>query len=302
MTTQHATIENTSLLSIIRRAPGALWKFMRRYPIISFIVLTTLIILGVFAPLLAPHNPYKGSINERFVPPAWMEGGSTDHFLGTDHAGRDIWSRIMYGARISLAVASIALTSGFIIGTSLGLLAGYFGKWWDEIIMRFVDVVYAVPFLMIALVVIIVFGQSFIIVLFLLGMLAWTNFVRIVRANTLVVKRMDYVALAKVSGASTPRILIKHILPMVFNAAMVLATMDVGHLILAEASLSFLGAGVPSPTPAWGTMVSEGRNYIASSWWEAFFPGCAIFLVVLSLNFFGDWARDRFDPRLRQSL
>jgi peptide/nickel transport system permease protein len=301
MTTRHATIERTSLLSAVSRTPSALWKFLKRYPIISFVVLTTLIVLGVFAPLLAPHNPYMGSINERFVPPAWLEGGSTDHLLGTDHAGRDIWSRIMYGARISLLVASIALTSGFIIGTSLGLLAGYFGKWWDEVIMRFVDVVYAVPFLMIALVVIIVFGQSFIIVLFLLGMLAWTNFVRIVRANTLVVKRMDYVALAKVSGASTPRILARHILPMVLNAAMVLATMDVGHLILAEASLSFLGAGVPSPTPAWGTMVAEGRNYIASSWWEAFFPGSAIFLVVLSLNFFGDWVRDRLDPRLRQS-
>jgi len=286
----------------VARALNKPWMFLRRYPVIPLIVLVTLILVGILAPWITPYDPLRGKIMDRFLPPAWNAGGSMEHVLGTDHSGRDILSRIMYGARISLMVVAISLSSGFLIGTTLGVMAGYLGGWWDEIIMRFVDIAYAIPFLMIALVVVIIWGESLTVVFFLLGILAWRGFVRIVRANTLVVKEMDYISLANVAGASTFRILARHVLPMVINAAVVIATLNVGYLILTEATLSFLGAGIPAPTPAWGSMVAEGRNYIASSWWEAFFPGVAIFLVVLSLNFFGDWLRDRLDPRLRQLM
>ncbi len=302
MASLQTRIERVPWLLTLARVLNTPWKLVRQYPVIPLIVLGGLIVLGVFAPVLAPRDPLRGKIMERFIPPAWSAEGSYEHFLGTDHTGRDIWSRIMYGARISLMVVAISLSSGFIIGTTLGVLSGYLGGWWDESIMRFVDIAYAIPFLMIALVVVIIWGESLTVVLFLLGILAWRGFVRVVRANTLVVKEMDYIALARVAGAGTPRILARHILPMIINAAIVIATLNVGYLILTEATLSFLGAGIPAPTPAWGTMVAEGRNYISSSWWEAFFPGMAIFLVVLSLNFFGDWLRDRLDPRLRQNI
>ena len=302
MASLQTRIERVPWLLTLARVLNTPWKFTRQYPVIPLAILTGLIVLGVFAPVLAPRDPLRGNIRERFIPPAWSEEGSYEHFLGTDHTGRDIWSRIMYGARISLMVVAISLSSGFLIGTTLGVMAGYLGGWWDEIIMRFVDIAYAIPFLMIALVVVIIWGESLTVVFFLLGILAWRGFVRIVRANTLVIKEMDYISLARVAGASTFRIVARHVLPMVINAAIVVATLNVGYLILTEATLSFLGAGIPAPTPAWGTMVAEGRNYISSSWWEAFFPGMAIFLVVLSLNFFGDWLRDRMDPRLRQNI
>ena len=279
---------------------GGPWRFMRRWPVIPLIVLITLVVVGVFAPVIAPHNPLSGRVWDRFTPPMWMTGGTSKYILGTDHSGRDILSRIMHGGRISLTVVAISLASGFIIGTALGVISGYLGGWWDEAMMRVVDVWYALPFIMIALVAVILFGQSLNTVLVLLGLLAWVGFVRVVRANTLVVKELDFVALARVAGASTFRIIFRHIFPMVINAAVVIATLNVGSLIIAEATLSFLGAGIPAPTPAWGTMVAEGRNYLIGSWWEAFWPICAIFLVVMSLNFLGDWLRDRLDPRLRQ--
>lgn len=293
-------LSGSSTVRVVSTLVGGPWRFVRRWPVIPLIVLVTLVVVGIFAPMIAPHDPYAGRVMDRFSPPMWMSGGSSKYVLGTDHSGRDILSRIMYGGRISLTVVAISLGSGFVIGTTLGVVSGYLGGWWDEAMMRIVDVWYALPFLMIALVAVILFGQSLTTVLVLLGLLAWVGFVRVVRANTLVVKELDYIALARVAGASTFRIIFRHILPMVINAAVVIATLNVGSLIISEATLSFLGAGIPAPKPAWGTMVAEGRNYLVSSWWVAFWPICAIFLVVMSLNFLGDWLRDRLDPRLRQ--
>ena len=214
--------------------------------------------------------------------------------------GRDVFSRVVHGARISLLVTVISLSTGLTVGTMLGLVAGYMGGHVDEVVMRIVDVWYALPFLLLALVAAIVFGSSFTLVMVLLALLAWSAFVRNVRAEVLTLKERDYVALARVAGASNLRIIRKHLLPGVTNTILVIATLRVGQLILAEASLSFLGAGIPSPTPAWGLMISEGRDYAQTAWWTNVFPGSAIFLVVLSLNFLGDWLRDRLDPRLRQ--
>ncbi len=267
---------------------------------LPMLILAALIIAGVFAPALSSHDPYAGGIRNRHVAPVFFEEGSSEHILGTDHAGRDVWSRMLHGARISLVVGAIALTSGFLVGTTMGIVSGFVGGWVDEVITRIVDIWQALPFLMVALVCVLLFGQSLELLLVLMAMLAWNPFVRVVRSQTLVIKNEPYVDLARVAGCSTPRILIRHILPGVINTAVVIATLAVGNLILAEAALSFLGAGVPSPTPTWGAMVNEGGNYLSSAWWPTVLPGVAIFLVVMSLNFTGDWLRDRLDPRLRQ--
>ena len=286
------------------------WRFTRRYPTIPLVVLAILIFIAVFAPFLAPHDTRSGGIRNRHLPPAWavlddgytVKDGNMDHVLGTDHAGRDVMSRLFFGARISLVVAGIALTSGFLIGTTMGITSGFAGGWWDEVVTRTVDIFAALPFLMMALVATMMFGQSLRLLLVLMALLAWVPFVRVTRSQTLVIKNEPYVDLARVAGCSTPRILIRHILPGVLSTAVVIATLSVGSLILAEAALSFLGAGVPSPTPTWGAMVQEGRNYLSTAWWPTVFPGVAIFLTVMSLNFTGDWLRDRLDPRLRQLM
>jgi peptide/nickel transport system permease protein len=279
---------------------GKTLHILRRWPVLPIVVLTALAVTGIFAPLIAPHNPTLPDVANRASPPAWYENGNSKHLLGTDHIGRDLLSRIVYGARVSLMVVAISTTSGCVIGTLLGLVSGYFGRHLDEIIMRLVDIWLSVPFILVALIVVVVLGQSFGVLMALLALLAWTPFVRNVRAEVLSLKTRDYVSLAKVAGASTARIMFIHILPGVINTVIVIATLRVGQLILSEAILSFLGVGIPPPTPAWGSMVSDGRGYLNTAWWISFFPGMAIFLVVMSFNFIGDWIRDRLDPRLRQ--
>ena len=316
------------VLSQLRTA----WQFSRRWPVLPMVILTLLVFAGIFAGALATHGEAAGGIRDRHYPPIWMQDDRYDrlrdnginpasclwnavrgnpeetrradvcqfHILGTDHSGRDVYSRMLHGARISLVVAAIALLSGFVTGTTLGVVSGYAGGWIDEIVTRLVDIWQALPFLMVALVCVLIFGQSTVLLLALMAALAWNPFVRVIRSQTLTIKNQAYVDLARVAGCSTTRILIRHILPGVINTAVVIATLSVGSLILAEAALSFLGAGVPAPDATWGSMVSEGRSYISTAWWPTVLPGLAIFLVVLSLNFTGDWLRDRLDPRLQQ--
>ena len=285
-----------------------IWRTLKRWPVVPLVLLLLVVVSGVFAPWIAPEEPRKGNLRARMVPPVWLEGGSSQHLLGTDHLGRDIFSRIVYGARISLIVAAVTLGLGGTTGTVLGLLAGWYGKWIDEIIMRIVDIALAIPLVLVALVMVVAVGQSFpselggqtgLIILVLAGFF-WVRFARLVRGEVLQLKTLDYVALAKVAGASTPRILFVHIFPGVINTLIVLATLQVGFVILVESTLSFLGAGVPPPTPAWGSMVAEGRDFLAGAWWISTMPGLAILLTVMSLNLFGDWLRDTLDPRLRQ--
>ena len=233
------------------------------------------------------------------------EGGSSKFWLGTDQLGRDILSRVIYGARISLLAAVVTLGIGGSIGVLLGLVAGWYGGVVDEAIMRFVDMLLAIPLVLIALAMVATLGSSLTIIVAVLTIFIWPRFARQLRGEVLQLKNMDYVALAKVAGASTPRILFIHIFPGTINTLIVVATLQVGIVILLEATLSFLGAGVPPPTASWGGMVSDGRNHLAGgfetgSWWISTFPGVAIVLTVMSLNLFGDWLRDKLDPRLRQ--
>ena len=288
----------------VRNWLGSVYVFLRRWPILPGLVLAALVISAIFAPWLAPQAPNVQALRDRNAPPVWLadeEGKWTQSYLlGADQVGRDVLSRIIYGARISLAVAGVALLSGLLVGVSLGLVAAWYGGIIDEVIARTVDIWHALPFLLLAIVVVSLFGGSLTVLMGVLAMVSWAGFVRNVRADVLTLREREYVLMARVCGASTFRVIVRHILPGVVPTIMVIATLAVGGLILTEATLSFLGAGIPAPTPSWGLMVSEGREYLTTAWWSSFFPGLAIFLVVMSLNFMGDWIRDFTDPRLRQ--
>ena len=277
-------------------------RFMREWPVIPAAILVIFAVFAIFAPLLSPHDPTHGQLNERATPPAWLEGGSTRFLLGADALGRDVFSRIVYGTRVSLAVAGIVLVGGAIGGTALGMISGWAGGQVDEFLMRVVDFMMATPFILVALVLVIVFGPSVELIIILLIVFSWDSFSRQIRGETLQLKTRDYIAAAQISGASTYRILFKHLLPGVVNTVLVIMSLRVGNLIITESILSYLGVGIPPPTPAWGLMVAEGRDYLNTAWWISLFPGLAILFTVLAFNFLGDWMRDRFDPRLRQQI
>lgn len=228
-------------------------------------------------------------------------GGKGTFLLGTDKLGRDILSRIIYGSRVSIIVASIAIFVAGIVGTALGVTAGYFGGWVDAVIMRLVDISLSIPIILMALVLVSALGASFKTIIAVLIIFLWAQYARQSRGETLTVRVQDFVARARVSGVSDMRIMLKHIFPNVFNSLVVLATLQVGFVIILESTLSFLGAGIPRPTPAWGLMVADGRELIVAAWWVALFPGMAILLVVMSMNLLGDWLRDRLDPKQRQA-
>ena len=273
---------------------------VKRYPVVPLaILLFFLVIPAVFAPQVAPHDPLKGSLSKRLKPPAWAQGGSIEYPLGTDKMGRDILSRIIYGARISLMVSFMAIFVGGSIGTTLGLISGYFGGKVDALIMRLVDISLSLPTILLALVLVSAVGPSFGTVITVIAVLLWARYARLARAETLSIKEQDFVARARVAGASHRRIMLRYIFPNIVNSLVVLATLQVGSVILLESTLSFLGVGIPRPTPAWGVMVADGRELIVTAWWVSMFPGIAIMLTVLSLNLFGDWLRDHLDPKLK---
>jgi peptide/nickel transport system permease protein len=283
-------------------APGTEGKARRHTSVIVFVavLLVILVIPAVLAPWLSPHDPLEGRLAQKLKPPAWLPGGTWEFPLGTDPLGRDILSRLIWGARVSLSVSLVAIVIGGLVGTVLGLVAGYFGGWTDTLIMRVVDVAFSLPTILLALVLAVVVGPSFQTVIVIVALLLWARYARQVRGEVLSVRERDFVAQARIAGCSHLRIIFGHILPNVSNTLIVLATLQVGYVILLEGTLSFLGVGIPPPSPAWGLMVATGRGLIVSAWWVSFFPGLAILVTVLVLNLLGDWLRDRLDPRLRQ--
>ena len=278
----------------------AMLSGLRRAPKIPTVILGILLAFGLFGQWLAPHDPIAIDLAKSFTPPVWHAEGSASNLLGTDKLGRDILSRVIIGSRVSLALSLTIIGLGGGVGVILGLISGYSGRKVDSLIQRGVEVILAMPTILVALVFVFTVGRSFESVMFILSPFLAARFTRIVRGETLSIRERDFVAVAKVIGTPAWMILLRHILPNVFNTVIVLATLEVGHLILLEASLSFLGVGVPPPHPAWGWMVAGGREFISSAYWIALFPGLAILFAVLSINLFGDWLRDTLDPRRRQ--
>lgn len=331
---------------------------IRRLPLFPVtMLLVFLLIPAVFAELIAPHNPRRGDLDDRLVPPAWSSdvvsyrtvvetinrdnrqneikisdaertvrigdatvvgkaegeapvigdqirvlvkpGGQAKYLLGTDKNGMDIFSRIVHGARLALVVSLMAIFVSGLIGTVLGILAGYFGGWVDTIVMRLVDMSLSISLILVALVLAATLGPRIENVLVVVCLFLWSRYARLVRGETLALKTQDFIARSRVAGSSQIRIMVRHIFPNLVNTIIVLATLQLGFVILLEAGLSFLGAGIPRPNPAWGVMVADGRELIIDSWWVSFFPGLAILFTVLSVNLLGDWLRDRLDPKQR---
>ncbi|MDH3444680.1 MAG: ABC transporter permease, partial [Deltaproteobacteria bacterium] len=275
------------------------WHNLRRLPILQFLVVGLFVITALCGEWIAPNDPYQTSLRARLLPPSWMEGGDARYILGTDRLGRDVLSRIIVGALPSFKVALAALVFGSVLGSFIGMIAGYIGGRVDAIIMRFADGTMAFPLILAALLLAAVIGPGGYTVVIAACIVLWARFARLIRSEVLSVKERDFVKLARIAGASNWRIMIDHILPNVLNSVMVLLTLQLGFVIILEATLSFLGAGIPPPTPTWGQMVADGRDHLEIAWWLSVFPGLAIAMVVLSFNLLGDWLRDHTDPRLR---
>lgn len=274
-----------------------LWK--SKTGAVGAIIVLVIVIVALFAPLIATHDPAALDPLLRLKPPSWLKGGTDAHLLGTDNLGRDIFSRLVYGARVSLIVGIGAVAVSGLIGAVLGLLAGYYDRWISAVIMRTADAFLAIPSILLMLVVLAVVGPGLTTLIFVIGLTNWVSYARVVRGEVLSVKERDFVKAARSVGARSGRIMLRHILPNVVSSFIVLSGLNVATTILMEASLSFLGLGIKPPAVSWGGMLSDGRQYIATSWWVAALPGAAITITVLGVIFLGDWLRDVLDPRMK---
>ena len=271
------------------------------FPIVPTAIIVGFALVAIFGEVITPYNPEVGVLGDRFRPPFWQAGGSEAHLLGTDHLGRDMLSRLIFGARVSMVVGFTAVIVAGVIGTALGILSGYLGGWVDQVIMRVTDTWLALPALTFAIFLAAVVGPSEMNIVIILAAVYWTRYARVIRGEVLTLKERDFVRLAIVAGCSKRTIMRKHILPNVLNSAIVLGTLMLGVVIVTEAALSFLGVGVPPPKPAWGSMLADGKKgMMAGYWWLTVLPGCCIMLLVLSANLLGDWLRVKLDPQLRQ--
>ena len=271
------------------------------FPLLPVLILAGIAFVAIFANLLAPYNPEVGSLAARFRPPTWQVGGSAEHLLGTDHLGRDVLSRLIFGARVSMVVGFTAVIVAGIIGTGLGIVSGFLGGWVDQVVMRITDTWLALPALTFAIFLAAIVGPSEMNIVIILGAVYWTRYARVIRGEVLSLKEREFVKLAIVAGCSKRTIMRRHILPNVLNSAIVLGTLMLGVVIVTEAALSFLGVGVPPPKPAWGLMLADGKKgMMVGYWWLTVLPGMCIMLMVLSANLLGDWLRVKLDPQLRQ--
>jgi peptide/nickel transport system permease protein len=280
-----------------RRSLRRLWRL--KWGLAAALVLLLIVLVTLAAPWLAPYSPVEVDIQHRLGPPAWMEGGKTDHWLGTDQIGRDLLSRMIYGGRVSLLIGVTAVAISSTIGVLLGLAAGYFGSKVDWIIMTLINVMLTFPFVLLALSVIAVLGPSLPNMIFVLGVAGWPIYARVVRAETMALREREFIVAARALGMSHLRIMLGQILPNLVSAITVIGTLQVAQVIILESFLSFLGLGIQPPTPAWGNMLGEGRVYMLNSWWIAAFPGAAIFITTLVINLMGNALRDWLDPHMK---
>lgn len=277
-----------------------LWR--SKSGLVGFLLIVTFVVVALAAPHLGLDDPTRGDLRARLDAPTWsglFAPGA--HPFGTDEVGRDIMARLAYGSRVTLLVAGAAVLLGGVFGTFLGILSGYVGGLTDRILMRLVDIQLAVPLMLLALLVVAALGPSIRNVVLVLALTSWIRYARVIRGQVLALREREFVQSAHAIGASTLRVMIRHILPNVLTPALVIATLELARVIIMEAALSFLGLGVQPPNPSWGRMLADGRVYISSAWWTVTFPGLAIMLTVLGVNLFGDWLRDYFDPRNRSS-
>jgi peptide/nickel transport system permease protein len=276
-------------------------RLVRAWPLLPMLILVPLILVALCADVIAPYDPIQPVPGAKiYAPPFWMQGGSMHALLGTDFQGRDIFSRLLFGARVSLIVGVMGTLVAGSLGAALGILAGYLGGWVDQVIMRVTDAWLALPALVFAIFLATMLGPSMWNIIIILGLVYWTRYARVIRGEVLSLREREFVKLAEIAGARRWRVIRRHILPNVLNTTMILASLTIGVVIIAEASLSFLGVGVPPPQPAWGSMLAEARSTLmAGKWWLTVWPGLCILLVVLATQLFGDWLRVRLDPQLR---
>jgi len=277
-------------------------NFIKKNPtgIIGLLLVLASVLCAIFAPYIAPYDPGAASLGHRLDMPKWLDDtGKSQYLLGGDQVGRDLLSRIIYGARISLLVGIGGVAISMVLGTFLGIISGYFGKWMDDLIMRLAEVQMGLPFILLAIVIMSVFGTGIEKIIIILGLTYWVSFARLIRGEILALKEQEYIQAAKAIGGTHFKIILKHILPNVASSILVLATMCIAEFILLEASLTFLGLGVEPTVPSWGGMLADSRNYMTSAWWISVFPGIAIMLTVLGFNLLGDWLRDRLDPNMK---
>ncbi len=279
------------------RSLRRLWRV--KWGLAAALLLLVIVVVALAAPLIAPYSPVEVDIEHRLGPPAWMEGGKTDHWLGTDQIGRDLLSRMIYGGRVSLLIGVSAVLVAASIGVLLGLGAGYFGSRTDWIIMTLINIMLTFPFVLLALAVIAVLGPSLVNMVIVLGVTGWPLYARVIRAETMAIRERDFITAGRALGMSHVRIIFRQILPNLISVIVVIATLQVASVIILESFLSFLGLGVQPPTPAWGNMLGEGRVYMLNSWWIAAFPGAAIFVTTLAINLMGNALRDWFDPHMK---
>jgi peptide/nickel transport system permease protein len=292
---------NASTAVVLTDVPRPATRRLSSYPVVPLAIISLMVFVALAADVLAPHNPEVGALGMRFRPPVWQAGGSATHLLGTDHLGRDVLSRLLFGARVSLVVGFTAVIVAGLLGIALGITAGYLGGWVDEVIMRLTDTWLALPALTFAIFLAAVMGPSELNIIIVLACVYWTRYARVIRGEVLSLKEREFVRLAIIAGCSRLTIMRRHILPNVLNSAIVLATLMLGVVVVTEAALSFLGVGVPPPKPAWGLMLADGkRGLMAGYWWLTVLPGLCIMFLVLAANLLGDWLRVKLDPQLRQ--
>ena len=295
---QAETLEVSASIPSGRSRPWV--QALRRAPIIPIVIITLFVGTAVCADLITSHSATKVFLPKRLRPPAWAEKGAWTYPLGTDTLGRDLLTRLIYGARVSMIVVLLTLGLGGGLGLVLGLLAGYHGGRLDSFLMRAADITMAFPIILFAILLVAILGGGMFNVVVSIGLVLWARYARVIRGEVLSLMQRDFIARARVNGCSGLRIIAVHLFPNVLNTLMVLLSLQVGWLIIVESSLSFLGAGIPPPTPSWGSMIAEGRDYLTRAWWVSLFPGLGIMLTVLAFNLFGDWLRDTLDPRQRQ--